>query len=379
MTILAPTRPSRAFVSLIFMVILIASALAQSTGVRASGVHQKSKSSKKSAISAPANAPTATPEQSAPLPDVSKIRSAPLGDRLPGVPFNASGIVEIGDGRFLFCDNKEPGALFELRLDADGKAVGPVTRRPLTGIDPASIGDIEGLTTVRLRDETFVVATSSFNRLHTYEGKTMVAAEGFAGGLLRIREEPDGSLSVKNLPDFRAWLVSHFKELVESALKTPDEGGLNIEGLSWDPTRHALMFGVRTPLIDGAPIVLPVKLVGKSRTWDTTRFEALPAVRLKLDPAAAAQGIRSIEYDQTRKGFFFTVGKAVSGDKVPFYLYFWNGKDNSAPTRFVWVVFSKKFKVEGLTPATLGGRDAVVLLDDGGGYSVLWADDLRLQ
>ena len=339
---------------------------------------QKSKAAKKET---PAAAPAAmtSDDQGARLPDVSKIHSVALGEREPGVPYNASGIVEIADGRFLFCDNKDPGALFEIRLDAEGNRVGFVVRRPLKGVDPGAIGDVEGMTTVRLRDETFVVATSSFNRLHTYDGKKMVAAEGFAGGLLRIREEADGTLSVKNLPDFRNWLVSQYKELVPSALNTPDEGGLNIEGLAWDPVRHALMFGLRTPLIDGKPVVLPVKLVGNTRAWDLTRFKALPAVALQIEGAAAAQGVRSIEYDRARKAYWLSVGKAVSGTKVPFALYSWDGATAGTVRRLVWVEFSKKFKVEGLTPALLGGKDALVLLDDAGGFVVLWGSDLRLQ
>ena len=35
-------------------------------------------------------------------------------------PFNASGVAEVGPGRFVFIDNNDPSALFELALDADG-------------------------------------------------------------------------------------------------------------------------------------------------------------------------------------------------------------------------------------------------------------------
>ena len=28
----------------------------------------------------------------------------------------------------------------------------------------------------------------------------------------------------------------------------PDDGGLNVEALSWDPRRQALLFGLRTPV-----------------------------------------------------------------------------------------------------------------------------------
>ena len=35
-------------------------------------------------------------------------------------------------------------------------------------------------------------------------------------------------------------------------------------------------------------------------------------------------------------------------------------------------------KVEGVTRGTVSGKNAVVFVDDGGGYQLLWADDPRL-
>jgi hypothetical protein len=36
-------------------------------------------------------------------------------------------------------------------------------------------------------------------------------------------------------------------------------------------------------------------------------------------------------------------------------------------------------KAEGVAPGTIGGRGAVVFVDDGGGYQVVWDDDARLS
>jgi hypothetical protein len=43
------------------------------------------------------------------------------------------------------------------------------------------------------------------------------------------------------------------------------------------------------------------------------------------------------------------------------------------------VRFHKKFRVEGVTPGTIGGRPALIFVDDRGGYRVLWGDDERLS
>jgi hypothetical protein len=48
-------------------------------------------------------------------------------------------------------------------------------------------------------------------------------------------------------------------------------------------------------------------------------------------------------------------------------------------TRFDGVRFDPRFRVEGVTPGSIGGRDAIIFVDDRGGYQVLWGDDPRLQ
>ena len=47
-------------------------------------------------------------------------------------------------------------------------------------------------------------------------------------------------------------------------------------------------------------------------------------------------------------------------------------------TRFPGVRFHKRMKVEGVTHGTVGGRGAIVFVDDAGGYQLLWDDDPRL-
>ena len=76
--------------------------------------------------------------------------------------------------------------------------------------------------------------------------------------LLRVAVGEDGSLTADAMPEFREWLVAHVPALAASAAAVPDDGGLNVEGLAWDPAGQALLFGVRTPVVDGMPIVVPV-------------------------------------------------------------------------------------------------------------------------
>ena len=47
-----------------------------------------------------------------------KVKSTSFDDTNRKLPFNASGVAEVGPGRFVFIDNHDPSAVFELALDA---------------------------------------------------------------------------------------------------------------------------------------------------------------------------------------------------------------------------------------------------------------------
>ena len=51
-----------------------------------------------------------------------KVKSTLFDDTNGRLPFNASGVAQVGPGRFVFIDNHDPSALFELALSADGTA-----------------------------------------------------------------------------------------------------------------------------------------------------------------------------------------------------------------------------------------------------------------
>ncbi|HKA20768.1 MAG TPA: hypothetical protein VKN18_20970 [Blastocatellia bacterium] len=306
------------------------------------------------------------------------ITSIPFAETNGKKPFNASGVAEIGDGQFLFCDNKIRNALIEFRLDQQGKMSGQFIRRPLSGVDPSAIDDLEGMTIVERNSDRFVVATSSFERNHTQKGKKMVPAEGYAGGLLRISPGTEKTLKAENIPGFREWLISKYPELKASADLVPDDGGLNIEGLAWDPNRGALLFGLRTPHINNKPAILPVRLKGEGGQWRLEDFEALPAITLQVQ-SSGSQGIRSLAYAPKLKAFVISLGKATSTVKAPFSIVLWDGGDQGTVRTLENLRFARGVKIEGLAGATIGGKRSLLLIDDAGGYSVIQEDDPRLR
>jgi hypothetical protein len=73
--------------------------------------------------------------------------------------YNASGVIPLADSRFLFCDNNSGIALFELDLAEDGRKKGSVIKRPLQGLAPNAISDMEAMTLAEEKGRRFVFVT----------------------------------------------------------------------------------------------------------------------------------------------------------------------------------------------------------------------------
>ena len=311
-----------------------------------------------------------------------KIRAIPFGERPGPEPYNASEVLALADSRFLFCDNNVDDALFEFRLDPDGSLDGSILRRPIEGLQPGAIDDVEGLEIVKLSDRQFIFATSSLclkkrrkrHRKKSKRGKIAAARES----ILRIAIEPDERLSAEIIPDFRPWLIEHVRSLRKAAKYLPDDGGLNVEALSWDPREQALLFGLRTPVLEGRPVVIRVRPKKFDGLWNLDNLEMLEPLSLTVPDAHGELGMRAMSLDQATGISLITLGNPTSASKAPFRLYSWDGNPGGDLQHFDRVRFHRRMKVEGVTRGTINGRNAIVFVDDGGGYQVLWADDPRL-
>jgi Protein of unknown function (DUF3616) len=307
----------------------------------------------------------------------------PIAFERPGPePHNASEIVAIDDSRFLFCDNNIGDALLELRLAADGAMACPLIRRPLRGIEPGTVDDLEGMTHVRTGGGSFIVAMPSLSlkrRKGCHRKKSKRGKESPARDcLLRITFGKDDWLEAEVLSGFRGWIVENAPELGKSPRYLPDDGGLNVEGLGWNPAEGVLLLGVRTPVIEGKPFILRVRLKQVDGPWSLSNLEMLPPVLLAIKDGRGEQGIRTIGFDPPRGAWLIVAGNSTSASRAPFTLYSWDGNPRGVVHHFEDVRFHKRMKAEGVTHGTVGGRGAVVFVDDAGGYQVLWDDDPRL-
>lgn len=302
------------------------------------------------------------------------ITPIPFGEMNGTVVYNASGVIPLADSRFLFCDNHSSDALFELNLTAEAQKKGMLIKRPLQGLAPGAISDLESMTIAEESAVKFVFAASSFS---VKEPKNGGVQKVRPSGLLRIRIQAAGSLVAENIAGFREWFLEHIPTLAASAAISPDKGGLNVEGLAWDPGAHALLFGLRTPMSGKNPILVPVRVLNFAGDWTTKNLEMLPPIELSLASTGGAQGIRSIEYIAARHAFVVVVGRAVSSGNAPFQLYEWDG-NRQGKMRLLNVSFAEGMKPEGVTGGSVDGKPVLLFVDDAGGFQVIWTSKTKL-
>ena len=284
--------------------------------------------------------------------------------------FNASGIVPVGDSRFIFVDNNTNDALLELQLTPNGQAAKPSTRLPLQGLPEKSVDDIEDLALAEIGGRRYIFATPSLS-IKPGSKKKGKDDKARPSALLRIAIGEDGSLAAEAMPEFREWFVANVPAIAPTAMNDPDYGGLNIEGLGWDPVRQALLFGIRTPALANGALVVPIRLKDPAGPWNSGNLEAQTPIILKIENVGSDQGVRGMSTGRDGKGFYVVVANATSDDKAGFSVYEWDGNAEGVVKRLPYT-FAKKMKPEGLAVGTVGGKPALVFVDDNGGYQVVW-------
>lgn len=288
-----------------------------------------------------------------------KIKSTPFPERNGGARFNASGVVHVGRRRFVFIDNHEPEVLFEFALDADNSEVGRIRPRRLVGVKEGQLGDPEGLTRVDVDGETYLIAASSL----------CVARGQVNDGLVRVRYTPEGDLHAEAMDGFRPWLLSHEPSMAEFGEVEPDAGGVNIEGVAWDPRANALVFGQRGPAEPGRICMIQIPVDPAAATWTTAALGTPSVLRVRIPQSTATQGIRDISYDEQTGDFLILLGRSLSRDDAPFQLCTWDGSGEEV--RLSNLKFDRFMKPEGVTTFSSGGKRKILVVDDNGGCAVV--------
>jgi hypothetical protein len=283
---------------------------------------------------------------------------------------NASGVVPAGPARFVFIDNNNPQALFELNLNPDGTQRGPIVPRQMLGLTATALSDPEGIARIDMDGAIDLIVASSLSVNSVGPPGTVSANKG----LVRVRYAPDGDLHAQAMPGFRDWLIAAYPTLAAAARRRPDNRGLNIEGLAWDPSRRALLFGVRSPVTAGRIPVLCVHL-DTDAPWSTAALRVGPTLFIEKSDFVEPQGIRDIEFDAARQEFLVVMGRSIGGQNVPFELCTWDGTASAVNVLDVTfeppVSSTSPMKPEGVAAFPGDGPRKILIVDDAGGFAIL--------
>jgi pSer/pThr/pTyr-binding forkhead associated (FHA) protein len=258
---------------------------------------------------------------------------------LPG----ASGVIVVSDNR--------AGEVLWVPLDGDGRQAGPIKSVPLG---------------VSFKDPESITYGNSYLYLVTSQSEPKNGAEN---AFVRFEFDPAtqslrGQAEIIN--DFRAFLLSQMPEIRSIGEPPGVEGGLNIEGIAWDPNNERLLLGLRSPLFGDQAILIPIKLRDPHGPFTTDNL-GIDAPRVIVLPLGG-HGVRDITYDTRLHNFLIISGAPENVRKTDFALWEWSGA-GADPVRLM--AFDEKAKPEGLDVATINGRSFVFVVGDAGGYLTL--------
>jgi hypothetical protein len=270
-----------------------------------------------------------------------------------GGSYEASGVADIaGTDAVLFVDDGRPGQVFWMNLDESGRQVGPIKAIELA----VEIQDLEGATT----DGTYFYVVSSQSRPKAAE----------KAGIVRFKlntqtQKVEGAQSINGLKSFLVENVAELRQMGDVKMK---DGGVNIEGIAWDSKRNRWLLGLRSPVIDGQALVIPLRLRNPGGDFSVNNLEVVDSKAIKLPLGGV--GIRSIEYDGRSNLFRIISGAAENQDQTDFGLWQWDGNEGGAAPREL-NRYDRRLKPEGAARVTVKGRDFMFMVFDASGYSVV--------
>lgn len=272
------------------------------------------------------------------------------GNAFTGGIFEASGVAQVpGAGGVLFVDDSRPSEVLWMKTDQQGQQVGDIKPIPI-GI---SVENPEGIT---FDGTYFYIVGSQSNPKH---------AERNTIGRFTFDPNTATAQNASVLGDFRGWLLNKVPDLAGLGEVKAKQGGLNIEGIAWDPERKGLLLGLRGPVVDGKALVVPLRFVNPQGPFslDNLKVEDGKAISLSVGGSA----IRDIQYDTRLKSFLIISGAPENEDKGDFILWQWDGNAASSPIQKS--VLDNSAKPEGVTSLDVGGDSFMFIVCDGSRYA----------
>jgi hypothetical protein len=265
--------------------------------------------------------------------------------------FEASGVAHVpGTDGVLFVDDGRTDEIFWMRLGEGGAQSGAVKSIKLE----TSVIDMEGMTS----DGThfYVVGSQSKSK-----GAQLA-------GLVRFRFDADGQRvsNTEAVSGLKAFLAANVAELRGMEKTKYKDGGINVEGLAWDPRAGRLLLGLRSPVVDGQALVVPLRLRDSRGAFAVANLEVEGGKATRLPFGGA--GIRSIEYDERARAFRVITGAGPNDEKIDFKLWEWDGNSERPGLRELGA-YDRRLKPEGFTRVAAGERSFGFIVFDTSGYA----------
>lgn len=266
--------------------------------------------------------------------------------------FEASGVVQLGDGRILIAEDDQRHPLTVVDLFGNGAAtelsrrdVARATRRP--GLD-----DLEGVT-MDGAGRLYAMTSQALSR----SGEERPERE------LLVRFEMNGDTIVNAVvvSTLKLALARLYPALAAAVEKRPKRqgAGLNVEAIAWDPTSRRLLLGLRSPLVRDSAIL--VSFDNPDAVFDDG---SPPKLRGPILLALDGEGIRDLTYDASLGGFLVVAGAPRKSRHGKAGLWLWRG--DSAPAVHLDVPAIATLNPEGVAVVTMHGRKALLLVCDDG-------------
>ncbi|UCB55709.1 MAG: DUF3616 domain-containing protein [Thiotrichales bacterium] len=272
--------------------------------------------------------------------------------------YEPSGVQQLPDGRFVVVEDESvhPMGVFSLLPDGQVSEL-PLYRGSLTSwLSPNRVlSSLEDLEAVAMDEQGRIYAITSHSR--KANGKRADKREQL------VRFTLDG----EQIVDFQAVRnlrkkISRQHDALKDAARVRDvkeEGGFNIEGLSFDADKQKLLIGLRSPVAGSNAII--VILENPRAVFENDEKPRISDQLIELDLAGG--GIRAMCYDPHLGGFLIISRKPGKS----FKLWLWSGKTDEPPGRLRTPDIKNLRRAEGVTPVLMNGRPAGILIvsDDG--------------
>lgn len=278
------------------------------------------------------------------------------GTPFQGGAFEASGVVQVpGAGGVLMVDDTKLDEILWMQVDESGKQKGPVKSIALG----ASVADMEGIT--------------YGNGYYYVSGSQSDPKDGAQNAIARFKFDA-GSQTITGtevVANLREFLLTNLPDLKGEGEKNGKEGGLNIEGLAWDPKQNRLLLGLRSPQINGNAVIVPVVFQNPDGPFSTENLKVADSHTIQLQ--LEGLGIRDIQFDSRLDAFLLISGAPEHHEKkLGFKLWQWNGESSTPDSGLQTLAdLDLQMKPEGVTHFDFGGHDFIFIVGDAGVYTKL--------